>query len=397
MPFLQSWRWFGPNDPITLQQIKAVGVEGIVTSLHHIPYGELWTEDEIMQRKRIVEQAGFTWCVVESVPVHEDIKKRTGNYKLYIENYKQTLRNLGKCGISTVCYNFMPAFDWLRTNLLKPLPDGSYVSDFQIIAIAAFDLFVLKHTDAEQSYTPEQIQQAQAWYKNLTESDLNQLMQTLLLSLPGTDKPLTLEFIRQSIEEYRQISTRQFKENLLLFIKEIVPVAEEANVKLAIHPDDPPRSVFGLPRVVSSIDDLRDIINAYPSMHNGITLCTGSLGAGFHNNCTTIAEDLAPYVHFAHLRNVIRDAEGNFQEVSLFHGEVDIPSVMKVLILEEEKRKAQGRNDWQIPLRPDHGNLMLDDVGRKYYPGYSLYGRMKNIAELRGLEKGIRYALGLDS
>ncbi|MGC8804161.1 MAG: mannonate dehydratase, partial [Bacteroidales bacterium] len=329
--------------------------------------------------------------------VHEDIKKRTGNYKLYIENYKQTLRNLGKCGISTVCYNFMPAFDWLRTNLLKPLPDGSYVSDFQIIAIAAFDLFVLKHTDAEQSYTPEQIQQAQAWYKNLTESDLNQLMQTLLLSLPGTDKPLTLEFIRQSIEEYRQISTRQFKENLLLFIKEIVPVAEEANVKLAIHPDDPPRSVFGLPRVVSSIDDLRDIINAYPSMHNGITLCTGSLGAGFHNNCTTIAEDLAPYVHFAHLRNVIRDAEGNFQEVSLFHGEVDIPSVMKVLILEEEKRKAQGRNDWQIPLRPDHGNLMLDDVGRKYYPGYSLYGRMKNIAELRGLEKGIRYALGLDS
>lgn len=395
MPLLQSWRWFGPNDPISLQQIKATGIEGIVTSLHHIPYGELWTEDEIMQRKNIVEQAGFTWCVVESVPVHEDIKKRTGNYQLYIENYKQTLRNLGKCGITTVCYNFMPAFDWLRTNLQKQLPDGTYVSEFQMIAIAAFDLFVLKRRGAEQDYTSEQIKQAEEWYKKLSVSELNQLMQTLLLSLPGTDKPLTLEFIATSIEEYRNISSQQFKENLLLFIKEIAPVAEENGIRLAVHPDDPPRPVFGLPRVVSSIDDLRDIINAYPSIYNGITLCTGSLGAGFHNNCTTIAEELAPYVHFAHLRNVMRDPLGNFQEVSLFHGDVDIPSVMKMLILEEEKRKKQGRNDWQIPLRPDHGNLMLDDIGRKYYPGYSLYGRLKNIAELRGLEKGMRYAMGL--
>ncbi|HOK99410.1 MAG TPA: mannonate dehydratase [Bacteroidales bacterium] len=395
MPLLQSWRWFGPNDPISLQQIKATGIEGIVTSLHHIPYGELWTEDEIMQRKNIVEQAGFTWCVVESVPVYEDIKKRTGNYQLYIENYKQTLRNLGKCGITTVCYNFMPAFDWLRTNLQKQLPDGTYVSEFQMIAIAAFDLFVLKRRGAEQDYTSEQIKQAEEWYKKLSESELNQLMQTLLLSLPGTDKPLTLEFIATSIEEYRNISSQQFKENLLLFIKEIAPVAEENGIRLAVHPDDPPRPVFGLPRVVSSIDDLRDIINAYPSIYNGITLCTGSLGAGFHNNCTTIAGELAPYVHFAHLRNVMRDPLGNFQEVSLFHGDVDIPSVMKMLILEEEKRKKQGRNDWQIPLRPDHGNLMLDDIGRKYYPGYSLYGRLKNIAELRGLEKGMRYAMGL--
>jgi mannonate dehydratase len=395
MPLLQSWRWFGPNDPISLQQIKAVGVEGIVTSLHHIPYGELWTVEEILQRKAMVEQAGFTWCVVESVPVHEDIKKRTGNYKLYIENYKQTLRNLGKCGITTVCYNFMPAFDWLRTNLQKQLPDGTFVSEFQMTAIAAFDLFVLKRRGAEESYTTEQIHHAQEWFNRLTDTGLNQLMQTLLLSLPGTDKPLSLEFIRASIDEYRFISTQQFKENLLLFIREIAPVAEEANVRLAIHPDDPPRPVFGLPRVVSNINDLQDIINAYPSINNGITLCTGSLGAGYHNNCSAIAEDLAPYVHFAHLRNVIRDANGNFQEVALFHGDVDIPSVMKVLVLEEEKRKKQGRADWQIPLRPDHGNLMLDDIGRKYYPGYSLYGRMKNIAELRGLEKGIRYAMGM--
>ncbi|MCX7986692.1 MAG: mannonate dehydratase [Bacteroidales bacterium] len=395
MPLLQSWRWFGPNDPISLEQIKAVGVQGIVTSLHHIPYGELWTVDEIMLRKNIIENAGFTWCVVESVPVHEDIKKRTGNYKRYIENYKQTLVNIGKCGITTVCYNFMPAFDWLRTNLLKLLPDGTYVSEFSMTAIAAFDLFVLKRKEAELCYDADQINLAKHWFENLPSTELEKLMQTLLLSLPGTDKPLTLEFISSSIEEYRNISVQQFKENLLLFIQEIAPVAEEAGIRLAIHPDDPPRSVFGLPRVVSSINDLRDIINAYPSLNNGITLCTGSLGAGYHNNCATIAEELAPYVHFAHLRNVVRDAVGNFQEVSLFHGDVDIPAVMKILVLEEEKRKRQGRTDWQIPLRPDHGNLMLDDIGRKYYPGYSLYGRMKNIAELRGLEKGIRFALGV--
>jgi len=218
MPLLQSWRWFGPNDPISLQQIKAVGVEGIVTSLHHIPYGELWTVEEILQRKTMVEQAGFIWCMVESVPVHEDIKKRTGNYKLYIENYKQTLRNLGKCGITTVCYNFMPAFDWLRTNLQKQLPDGTFVSEFQMTAIAAFDLFVLKRRGAEESYTIEQIHHAQEWFNRLTDTELNQLMQTLLLSLPGTDKPLSLEFIRASIDEYRFISTQQFKENFYSFL-----------------------------------------------------------------------------------------------------------------------------------------------------------------------------------
>ncbi len=397
MPLLQSWRWFGTNDPISLDRIKATGVEGIVTALHHIPYGELWTVDEILKRKKIVEDEGFIWCVVESVPVHEDIKKRTGNYKQYIENYKQTLRNLAQCSVKTVCYNFMPAFDWLRTNLQKLLPDGTYVSEFRFVAIAAFDIFILKRKDAEADYIPKQIEEAKQFFENLSTEQLNMLMQTLLLSLPGTDKPLSLDFIKSSIDEYKNITREQFKENLLLFIKEIAPVAEENGVKLAIHPDDPPRSFLGLPRVVSNASDIRDIINAYPSLYNGLTLCTGSLGAGYHNNCTEIAEEFSSYVHFAHLRNVIRDAEGNFQEISLFNGDVDIPSVMKILVLEEEKRKKQGREDWQIPLRPDHGNLMLDDIGKNYYMGYSLYGRLKNIAELRGLEKGIRFNMGINS
>jgi mannonate dehydratase len=257
-------------------------------------------------------------------------------------------------------------------------------------------MYVIKRKNADQDYSPELIKQAHEWFSKLSEAEINEMMQTLLLSLPGTDKPLSIDFIKASIDEYKEISAEAFKENLILFIKEIAPVAEEAKVRLAVHPDDPPRPFLGLPRVVSSLSDLRDIINAYPSIYNGITLCTGSLGAGYHNNCTKIAEELAPYVHFAHLRNVVRDAEGNFQEVPLFDGDVDIPAIMKILILEEEKRKKQGRADWQIPLRPDHGNLMLDDIGRKYYPGYSLYGRMKNIAELRGLEKGMRYAMGFE-
>ncbi len=390
MALLQSWRWFGPNDPISLQQIKATGVNGIVTALHHIPYGELWETDEILERKKIIEDNGFVWSVVESVPVHEDIKKRTGNFKHYIENYKQTLQNLGKCGVNIVCYNFMPAFDWLRTNLSKQLPDGTFVSEFSMTAICAFDLFILKRKDAEQDYSRQQIEEAEKYFRTQSQEDINRLMATLLLSLPGTDKPLTIDFIRTSIEEYKNISTQQFKENLLLFIKEIAPVAEEAGVRLAIHPDDPPRSVFGLPRVVSSINDIKDIINAYPSYNNGFTLCTGSLGAGFHNNCTIIASELSSYIQFAHPRNVIRDEKGNFSEVSLFDGDVDIPSIMQVLIDEEEQRKSSGRTDWQNPIRPDHGNLMLDDIGKKYYPGYSLYGRLKNMAELRGLEIGLR-------
>jgi mannonate dehydratase len=395
MPLLQSWRWFGPNDLISLNQIKATGVQGIVTALHHIPYGELWSVEEIMTRKKIVEDAGFVWSAVESVPVHEDIKKRSGNYKLYLENYKQTLINLSKCNINTVCYNFMPAFDWLRTNLKKTLPDGTMVSEFKIVAICAFDLFVIKRKDAEKDYSPSIINQANIFFKNLSQSELNSLMQTFLLSLPGTDKPLTLDFIIDSINEYKNISTENFKENLLLFIKEIAPVAEENGIRLAIHPDDPPMSVFGLPRVVSSLKDLQDIIHAYPSFNNGFTLCTGSLGAGFQNNCTAIAKQLSPYIQFTHPRNVIRDKEGNFSEVPLFEGDIDIPAIMQILILEEENRKKMGRADWQIPIRPDHGNLMLDDIGRDYYPGYSLYGRLKNIAELRGLEVGIRFAMGL--
>ena len=395
MALEQTWRWFGPNDPISLEEIRQTGATGIVTALHHIPYGELWSLDEIEKRKQMIEKAGLRWSVVESVPVHEDIKKRKDRYKECIENYKQTLRNLSKFGIDTVCYNFMPVLDWSRTNLEIKFPDGSFASGFSKKAIIAFELFILKQSGDEAKYTKEEISEAENFIKSLSPENIELLKKTILLGLPGATDAFTLEQLHSAIQEYKGISKDILKENLRLFLQEIIPIAEEVGIRMAIHPDDPPIPVLGLPRIVSTIDDLKDIIEAVDSPNNGITLCTGSLGAGSFNDLCNIAGKFAHRINFAHLRNVNRDEKGNFNENYVFGGDIDLFEVMKTLVIEEEKRKKDGRKDWQIPLRPDHGNKMLEDINRPTYPGYPLYGRMKNLAELRGLEVGIRRSLGL--
>lgn len=393
MALEQTWRWYGPNDPISLQEIRQTGATGIVTALHHIPNGEIWTIHEIEERKRVIHEAGLSWSVVESVPVHEDIKKQTGNYLKYIEAYKQTIQNLGQCGIHTICYNFMPVLDWSRTNLAYTFEDGSQALKFDQVTFAAFDLFILKRAEAEKDYSPETTKKAEEYFNAMSSGEITILTQNILAGLPGAEENYTLEGFQKVLNEYNTIGAKQLKDNLFFFLKEIIPVAEASGVRMAIHPDDPPRPLLGLPRVVSTLEDSLELISVVDSISNGITLCTGSFGAGYFNDLSLMTEKLAHRINFAHLRNVDRDPSGNFMENYLFEGDIDIVKVMKVLILEEEKRKREGRNDWQIPLRPDHGNKMLDDLTKKTNPGYSLYGRMKGLAELRGLEIGLRATL----
>jgi len=394
MKLEQAWRWFGPKDPISLKEIKQTGAEAIVTALHQIPTGEVWTVEEILKRKEIIEAEGLKWSVVESVPVHENIKKRKNNYIQLIENYKQTIRNLGKCGIDIVCYNFMPVLDWSRTDLKVVYKDGSITTKFDAKVFTAFDLFILKRPNAEKDYSEEQIKSANDYFKNLTEQDKQTLIDTILLGLPGSLETYTLDEFRNALKEYENIGDKDLRENLYLFLREIIPAAEESNVYLAIHPDDPPFSLLGLPRVVSSKNDLKQIVNIKDTPHNGLTLCTGSLGSGFHNDLVDIAKTFAPKVNFIHLRNVIRNEHGDFLEDNHLDGDVDMYSVMKELILEQNKRIKENRNPQRMPFRPDHGHLMIPDMNREgIYPGYSLFGRMRGLAELRGLELGIRKSL----
>lgn len=389
----QTWRWFGPGDRITFEEIKQTGATGIVTALHHIPVGEVWPVNEIIIRKKLIEDSGMIWSVVESVPVHEDIKKQKKGFQKYIENYKQTLQNLGLCGIRTVCYNFMPVLDWSRTNLSFKFADSSEVTRFDYTVFIAFDIFILKRKNAENSYSSEAIGQAQNYFKTLNEKRIFDLEKTFLLGLPGSGETFTLEQLRNMIKDYEQIDAARLKEHLFHFIREIVPIAEASGIRLAIHPDDPPWSLMGLPRITSNGQDLADIIGCVDTPANGITFCTGSLGAGYFNNVGEMAEKFAHRINFAHLRNVSRDTTMNFNEVYFFDGDVDMYRVMKALVLEEKRRIEDERSDSQIPKRPDHGNQMLGDIGKENYPGYSLYGRMKSLAEIRGLEIGVRISL----
>jgi mannonate dehydratase len=387
----QTWRWFGPNDRISLEDIQQTGASSIVTALHQIPVGEVWPAGEIATRKTMIESAGFSWPVVESVPVHEDIKKQSGNFKGFIENYKQTLRNLAAHQIKTVCYNFMPVLDWSRTNLSYPLSDRSEVTRFDYIVFIAFDMYILKREHAEDSYPPPAVEKAHAYYQSLSNQQKDSLQKTILLGLPGSGETFSPAQLKAMLKEYEQIGSKQLKENLFYFLNEVVPVAEENGIMLAIHPDDPPWSLMGLPRIVGNEEDLSDIVQAYDSKHNGIAFCTGSLGAGYFNNVGEMAEKFAYRINFAHLRNVWRDEGLNFHEAYLFEGDIDIVRVMRALVQEEQRRVEAGRADWQIPMRPDHGNQTLGDIGKDNYPGYSLYGRMKNLAEIRGLEIGLRH------
>lgn len=396
MAFEQTWRWFGSNDPISLAEIKQTGATGIVTALHQIAPGEVWTIEEILKRKDIIEAAGLTWSVVESVPVHENIKKRKGNYVQLIENYKQTIINLGKCGIDTVCYNFMPILDWSRTDLNVTYKDGSITTKFEAKAFAVFDLFILKRENAEKDYSEGQINQAKEYFESLSEEQIRNLQNTVLLGLPGSLQAYSLEEFRLELKEYDDVSDSQLRENLYSFIKEIIPVAEQAGVFMAIHADDPPWSLLGLPRIVSNKKDVELIFGAYDSPHNGLTLCTGSFGADKNNDLVDMAKRFADRINFIHLRNVWRNGNKDFMEDNHLEGDIDLYEVMKVLVIEQKKRVDSGRKDFRFPFRPDHGHLMISDMSRKgIYPGYSLFGRMRGLAELRGMEIAIRRGLEL--
>jgi len=390
----QTWRWYGPKDPITLEEIKQTGATGIVSALHHIPNGEVWPVAEIASHKERIESAGLRWSVVESIPVHEDIKRNRGDAKKWIENYKTSIRNLAECGINIVCYNFMPVLDWTRTDLNFELPDGSTGLRFDEVSLAMFDCFILKREGAERDYSETVMMQARHRIDQVTEAQTMDLTRTILAGLPGSEEGYTLDSFKEKLNSYKDMNADMLKENLIRFLNEIAPVAEERGVKLAIHPDDPPFSLFGLPRVVSTARDILDLFEKVDTPACGLTFCTGSFGVREELDLAEMVRKFGDRIHFVHLRSVQRESGGrSFHEANHLEGSAEMVNVMKELILEQKRRAESGRDDLQIPFRPDHGHRMLTDFNATFNPGYTLIGRLRGLAELRGLEAGLRHLL----
>ena len=388
----ETWRWFGPQDPISLAQVKQAGATGIVTALHHMYRGEAWPLAEVMKRKAEIEAAGLEWSVVESIPVHNSIKLRSGDFRFYVDAWKDSLRAVAQAGVKVVCYNFMPVVDWTRTDLKWALPSTGYALRFDAIDFAAYDIFILARKNAEAQYDGRRVNAARTRFEDMPDARRMNLERTIIAGLPGAEASYTREEFRRQVSEYEGVTEEDLRANLLAFLREIAPVAAELGLRLCIHPDDPPWSLFGLPRVVSTADDVRAIFGAADVAANGLTFCVGSFGARADNDLEAMVREFAPRIHFAHLRQVQRDEDGSFYEAEHLDGSSDMVGVVRALLEEEARRRREGRADAEIPMRPDHGHLLADDIDKKTNPGYSYVGRLKGLAELRGVARGLSYS-----
>jgi len=390
MKMTQTWRWYGPNDPVSLSDVRQAGATGVVNALHHVPNGDIWTKLEIKSRKNTIEKAGLTWDVVESLPVHEKIKTRTEDFKTLIENYKVSMHNLAACGVYVICYNFMPILDWTRTRLDRLMEDGSLALEFNATELRVFDLCILNRNNAAADYTLEEIAAAKLQFQNMSDEDIKRVSDNMLKGLPGSEEGYSIQEFTEMLNTYAGINEDKLRSHLVQFLSEIIPVAEELGIRMCIHPDDPPFTLLGLPRVVSTMEDYQYIFDQVSPLCNGITFCTGSLGVRVDNDLPAIFTAFADRVHFLHLRSTKRDTQGNFHEAGHLTGDVDMFEIIKRVLIEQKRRVDDNRLDASIPMRPDHGHQMLDDLVKvKINPGYSAIGRLRGLAELRGLEWGI--------